>query len=55
MILFSPEEHNFSLKFLPISLSISLEIQGSFKDHEGPLVCYRLYLVLGEQQHSQVH
>lgn len=49
---FSPEQYNVSLKLLPISLNISLEIQRSFKDHEGPLVRYQLYLVLWE--HSTV-
>lgn len=47
MIFFpSPEQHDVSLKLLPISLSISLEIQQSFKDHKGPLAQYQLYLVL---------
>lgn len=46
MIFFSPAQHDVSLKLFPISLSISLEIQESFKDHKGPLVQYQLYLVL---------
>lgn len=38
MIFFYREQYNVSLKLLPISLSISLEIQGRFKDYERPLL-----------------